>query len=35
VIIWIIEAKDSPKRQQLRIQINGKFNDIGSADEKK
>jgi hypothetical protein len=31
VIIQISEAKDSPKK--LGTQINGKFNDISSADE--
>jgi hypothetical protein len=37
VIIQISEVKDSPERQkeQLRTQINGTFNDIGSADETK
>jgi hypothetical protein len=32
VIIQISEAKGSPKRQKLRMQMNGKFND---ADENK
>jgi hypothetical protein len=35
VIIWINEAKDSPKSQKkktLRTLINGEFNDISSAD---
>jgi hypothetical protein len=31
-VIWINEAKDSPKKT-LRKQINGKFNNVGSADE--
>jgi hypothetical protein len=35
VIIQINEAKDSPKRKKLRKRINGKFNNIGSADENK
>jgi hypothetical protein len=36
VIIWISEAKVSPRRQKkLRTQINGKFNDVNSADENK
>jgi hypothetical protein len=36
VIIQISEAKCSPERQKnLRTQINGKFNDINSADENK
>jgi hypothetical protein len=36
VIIQIGEAKDSPKRKKkLRKQINGKCNNIGSADKKK
>jgi hypothetical protein len=37
VIIWINEAKDSPSNnnKKLRKQINGKFNNIGSADETK
>jgi hypothetical protein len=35
VIIWISEAKDSPKRQKLPTQINGKLNDIDSADDNK
>jgi hypothetical protein len=37
VIIHISDAKGSPKRQKqkLRTQINGKCNDISSADETK
>jgi hypothetical protein len=36
VIIWISEAKSSPKRKnELRMQINGKSNDTNSADERK
>jgi hypothetical protein len=36
VIIQISEAKGSPKRQKkLGTQINGKFNDISSADKNK
>jgi hypothetical protein len=35
VIILISEAEGSPKRQKLRTQINGKYNDISSADENK
>jgi hypothetical protein len=35
-VIWINETKDSPKRQKkLRKQINGKFSNIGGADENK
>jgi hypothetical protein len=35
-VIRINEAKFSPKRQKkIRIQINGKFNDMSSADESK
>jgi hypothetical protein len=34
VIIWINEAKDSPKRQKTK-EINEVFNNIGSADENK
>jgi hypothetical protein len=33
-VIRISEAKASPKRQ-LRTQINGKFNDLNTADENK
>jgi hypothetical protein len=32
-IMRISETKDSPKK--LRTQVNGKFNDINSADENK
>jgi hypothetical protein len=33
-VIWVSEVKGSPKRRKkLRTQINGKFNDISSADE--
>jgi hypothetical protein len=36
VIIRINEAKGSPKRQnKLKEQINGKFNNISSADKNK
>jgi hypothetical protein len=35
VIIQITEAKDNPKRQELRKQINGKFNNTDSADGNK
>jgi hypothetical protein len=39
VTIQISEAEGSPKRhdkkKKLRPQINGKFNDISSADENK
>jgi hypothetical protein len=36
VIIWISEAKDSPKGQKKsKPHINGKFNDISCADENK
>jgi hypothetical protein len=36
VIIWISEAKVIPKRHiKLGKQINGRFNDISSTDEKK
>jgi hypothetical protein len=34
-VIQIIEAKYSPKRKKIKTQINGKLNDIGSADENK
>jgi hypothetical protein len=35
-VIRINEAKGSPTRQnKFRTQINGKFNDISSADENK
>jgi hypothetical protein len=35
-VIRISEAKGSPKRQkELRTQINGKCNDVSSADENK
>jgi hypothetical protein len=35
-VIRISEAKDAPKRQKkVGIQINGHFNNIGSADKKK
>jgi hypothetical protein len=34
--VWISEAQGSPKRKKkLRTQINGEFNGISSADEKK
>jgi hypothetical protein len=35
VIIWISEAKGIPKRKKNRTQINGKCNNIISADENK
>jgi hypothetical protein len=31
----INEAKNSPKRQKIRKQTNGKFNNISIADENK
>jgi hypothetical protein len=34
-IIRISEAKGSPKNKEIRTQINGKFNNISSADENK
>jgi hypothetical protein len=34
-VIRISEAKGSPKRQEKLEYINGKFNDISSADENK
>jgi hypothetical protein len=36
-VIQINEAKGSPRRtkKKLRTQINGKFNDMSSADENK
>jgi hypothetical protein len=35
-VIWISEEKGSPKRQRrVRTQINGKCNNISSADENK
>jgi hypothetical protein len=36
-LIWINEGKDGPKRRKkkLRKQINGKFNNISSADGNK
>jgi hypothetical protein len=33
--VWISEAKGSPKRKENRTQINGKFNDVSTADENK
>jgi hypothetical protein len=33
--VRINEAKDALKTKELRRQINGKFNNIGSADENK
>jgi hypothetical protein len=35
VIIWISEAKDSHKNNLECKQINGKFNDVSSADKNK
>jgi hypothetical protein len=32
-VIQICEAKGSPKKQNLRTQINGEFNDISRASE--
>jgi hypothetical protein len=34
-VIWISEAKGSPKRQEKLEHMNGKFDDISSADENK
>jgi hypothetical protein len=35
VMIWINVVKDSPKRQIKKLRkINGKFNNIGSANKK-
>jgi hypothetical protein len=35
MIIRINKAQYSPKNKKLRTEINGKFNDISSADENK
>jgi hypothetical protein len=36
VIVWISEAESSPKRPKKKEhKMNGKFNDINSADETK
>jgi hypothetical protein len=34
-VIRISEAKCSSKRKKLGTQVNGKFNDVSSADESK
>jgi hypothetical protein len=35
MITRISDAKDNSKKQKLGTQINGKFNDISSADKNK